>query len=388
MIITMNRRSRVNDLSGDGTSLQAPRIAMNSAIRMLFYLCIVSMSECSQLKKIFTIAESTFFDLDGRRADSIPTFESYLTEVAGPMLHPGSLFRVIHFDDTNVSTLFSFGSRGDVDFVYARAASLACFEIHFRAAPLVFPTLGADRAGYTAVLYARNDSSLTISELEKGVTISLPTSKWLRNFLPLSSIRHVLHSPSRLLRRDGPDPTLAVIADLLSGAADAVLLPSGAVDLLAARGRLHPTAVRPIHTAGRPTPPTHPARLLAALPWVDGDARRAVAAALMRIPPGHPAAVAGGYSAWLPAPSLQDLRSAAASASASAVAAAASTGKCGECGDKGGVCASPDDDDVCPLWSEPPAPPDPSCPCAAGGDRRCPGDVTARDAAAGGLEIR
>ena len=295
-----------------------------SAERTFFkFLIIVSgmlgqviFSQCATTQT-YNVAVFEFFDLEGRQANMSPTFVTYLTEKVGGILNLPVSFQVIEFDEENFSILLSSIHERKIDFLLADSQTVACSEVLFGSAPLVVPRstlLGANIDAFGAVLVARNGSRWASSPHLDGAVLSLPTSRWLRNFLPPRAWRPLLRGPSRLLHRAGPDPAKAVVADVMAGAADVALLPTGALELIEASGLVSSGILTPLPApaqakdAATRASRAHPARVLAALPWADGAVQAAVVAVLLRLRAGHPAAVAGGYSAWLPAPSLQDLR--------------------------------------------------------------------------------
>jgi hypothetical protein len=179
---------------------------------------------------MYTVAATPSFALDGTETDLRPTLETFLTEEVGSLFHPPISFKMIEMRDMDSPSTMSFFHVQEIDFIYGDLKTLACLEILFHAAPLASlrtSLLGRDLDGYGATLFTRSDSILSSALDLQNATVSLPSN--LHHYLQpgaLAAFLRPAHAPSQLIRRRGPAAAESVVADVLSGAACAGLLPS------------------------------------------------------------------------------------------------------------------------------------------------------------------
>ena len=247
-----------------------------------------------------------------------------LNDEVGTLFDPPTQFQLVRVGIDHFKSAARMLTPQQIDFILTDPDILVCnintVDGLVPLASLRHPLFGKDVDDFGAVILVRNDSALSrIHDLVEA-TISLqalyePATLMLWQVLDDINVR-LLHDPRQLVIR--PNDPQRVVRDVLDGIVDAGFLPAPALNALITQDLIDPRSLRILpgpagsgNDISRPWTSTisSPAWTLAALAGsVATDVQRAVLAALLRIDSRHPAAVAGGYAAWLPPAPLHELR--------------------------------------------------------------------------------
>ena len=258
----------------------------------------------------------------------------YLTNVVGALLNPKATFEILVLS-SDISKSVNLLRESSVDFVFTSTEDLLCLQAAVDGlVPLATATvslLGLELHGFGALIFTRADSQLSSLSNLTGTAISLPDLYSAATLLPCVLLAdrglRLLHEPRLLILR-GPD-ALLVANDVLTGAADAGFVRSGALETLAAAGTISMQQFKRLHTAhdrgsgamdmcaegefGKcpfwTSTDVLPARILAAAPSVPPHVQRAVLAALLgSCSNGRILRADGSRVTWLPAQPLLAFR--------------------------------------------------------------------------------